>query len=231
MRSLFKWIFRIALALVVLAIVLVVAVLLLLNVIAKSKTEKELRDSTGMDARIAKMDVGVLTPTVHVEGLRLYNTPEFGGGTFLDLPELRFEYVPEDIRNRKWHFKTVRLHLAEVTIVKNKDGKLNAEILKSRTGDEKTKKKRTHEEFQIDTLYVTIGTIKVLDLANPRNNTEYNVALKEAEGHNLKSQKQIEDWLTLQVVLAAAQQASASGKGLDVNTLLRMLGVNAPRIR
>jgi len=47
-----------------------------------------------MDARIEKMEVGLATPTVNLEGLKLYNTADFGGGTFLEMPELRVEYVP-----------------------------------------------------------------------------------------------------------------------------------------
>jgi hypothetical protein len=236
MRSLFKWVFRIALALVLLAIVLVVALLLLKDTLAKSAAEKNLRDSTGMDAKIAKFDVGVLTHTVDIEGLKIYNKPEFGGGTFLELPELRVEVVPESMRSGKLRFKTMRVNLAEVTVVRNADGKLNTEDLaketKRKTSGEKSKTDVPGVDFGgIDTVIVSIGTIKVRDLRDPRNNADYVVGMKEATGHNLKTEDELRMWLMLQVTFAMAQQASATGKGLDVNTLMRLFGGKPPKTR
>src|SRR5512144_2709104 len=119
MKTLFKWLVRIIVSLFLLAVLLLVIGVLLKDVIAKSLAERNLRDSTGMDAKISKLEVNLGTPTVNLEGLKLYNTPEFGGSTFLDLPELRIEYIPGDIREGKLHFKSVRLNLAEVHVVKN----------------------------------------------------------------------------------------------------------------
>ena len=125
MRTIFRWLFRIAILLLVLGVLVGIGALLLKDSLARSLAEKNLRDSTGMDAKIARFDVGILTPTVNVEGLRIYNRPEFGGGSFLDLPELRLEYDPDLLREGKLRLKTVRLHTAEVTGVKGKDGKTN----------------------------------------------------------------------------------------------------------
>src|SRR4026208_2402307 len=101
MKALFRWFFRIALATLVLLVVLVVIALLLKDVIAKNLAERNLRDSTGMDAKISNLEVGLLTPTLSMEGMKLYNPSEFGGGTFLDMPELRMEYIPADGRGRQ----------------------------------------------------------------------------------------------------------------------------------
>lgn len=236
MRSLFKWIFRIALFFVILAIVVVVALLLLKDTLAKSAAEKNLRDSTGMDAKIAKLDVGVLTHTVDLEGLKIYNKPDFGGGTFLELPELRVEVVPESLRSGKLRFKTMRVNLSEVTVVKNAEGKLNTEDLaketKKKTSGQKSKSDVPGVDFGgIDTIIVSIGKIKVRDLGNPRNNVDYVVGLKEATGHNLKTEDELRMWLTLQVTFALAQQSSATGRGLDVNALMRLFGGKPPKTR
>lgn len=198
MKTFFRWLIRIVVTLLILFIVLAVVGVLLKDVIAKSIAERNLRDTTGMDAKIAKMEVGLGTPTVQLEGLKLYNTADFGGGTFLEMPELRIEYLPEDLRDGKMHFKTVRLHIAEVNIVKDKNGKTNIEMM-----DKESKKKTRGDKGSntpgvdfggIDTLYLTVGKLRITDLGNPKNNQEINVGLKDEVGRNLKTEADVTGW-------------------------------------
>src|SRR6185503_5385568 len=152
MKTFFRWTIRIVVTLVFLLIVLAVVGVLLKDIIAKSLAERNLRDNTGMDAKIEKMEVGLMTPTVNLEGLKLYNNPDFGGKTFLEMPELRMEYVPDDIRGGKLHLKTVRLHIAEVHIVKSKDGRTNFEEVQK-----ETKRKARGEKEKTDKPGVDFG--------------------------------------------------------------------------
>src|SRR5688500_2313291 len=103
MKTLFRWLVRLAVTLVLLSIVLVVVALLLKDVIAKNIAERNLRSETGLDAKISKLEVGLLTPTLNLEGMKLYNAAEFGGGTFLEMPELRMEYIPGEVRDGRLH--------------------------------------------------------------------------------------------------------------------------------
>lgn len=205
MKTLFRWFFRIALAAVVLFIVLAVAALLLKDVIAKNLAERNLRDSTGMDAKISNLEVGLLTPTLSMEGMKLYNPSEFGGGTFLDMPELRMEYIPDEVRGGKLRFKTLRLHLSELTVVKTKDGKTNLDALdkqmKNKTARDKRKTDKDPVEFGgIDELYLTIEKLNFIDLGNPQNNREINLGLKDEVGRNLKTEAEITGWFGLVVI-------------------------------
>ena len=205
MKTLFRLFVRIAVGLFLWFIVLVVVALLLKDVIAKNLTERNLRDSTGMDAKISNLEVGLLTPTLSMEGMKLYNPSEFGGGTFLDMPELRMEYIPDDVRTGKLHFKTLRLHLSELTIVKTKDGKTNLDALdkqmKDKTARDKKKTDKDPVEFGgIDELYVTIEKLKFIDLGNPQNNREINLGLKDELGRNLKTEAEITGWFGLVVI-------------------------------
>ena len=83
MKTFFKWVLRILVTLFFLGVLLAVVAVLLKDVIAKSLAEKNLRDNTGMDAKIERMEVGLATPTVNLEGLKIYNTVDFGGGTLI----------------------------------------------------------------------------------------------------------------------------------------------------
>lgn len=231
MKTFFRWAVRIAVTLMCLAVVLVVLVVLLKDVIAKSLTEKSLRDNTGMDARISKLEIGLATPTVTMEGLKLYNTPQFGGGTFLDMPELRVEYVTPDVREQKLRLKTVRLNLAEVHIIKGKDGKTNLDHMDKEVKRRAREKKKSGEHDDvfggIDTLYLTVGKIRITDELDPRNNGEFNLGLKEEVGRNLKTEEDVQGWFG-SVLIKVAIREVYSGSKTDPDRsrrLLRFFGV------
>jgi hypothetical protein len=227
-RTLFRWIFRIALVLVVVGFLSAIALLLLKDSMTKSLAERNLRDGTGMDAKVGKLEVGLLTPTVNLEGLKMYNRPEFGGGVFLDMPELRLEYVPESMRSGKLHLKTVRLHIAEVNVVKNKEGKTNIEAVNKeasrKTGGQKKDTNKPGMDFGgIDIAYVTIGKVRITDLSNPKNNREINVGMKEEVGRNLKTEAEVTAWLTLAVAKSLWRESAKQGSTQDLGTLLELI--------
>ena len=60
-------------------ILLVVALVLSKDTILKALLERQIRAQTGMDAKIGKLSVGLLSPVATVEKFKLYNAPEFGG--------------------------------------------------------------------------------------------------------------------------------------------------------
>jgi len=234
MKTLFKWAFRIGVALVLFLVVLVVVGLLLMDPIAKSLAERNLRDSTGMDAKISKLEIGLATPTVNLEGLKLYNLPEFGGSTFLDLPELRVEYTPGEIRDGKLHFKTLRLHLAEVHVVKNKQGRTNLEVLQNETKKKSSRKKDGSDtpgvDFGgIDTLYLTVGRIRITDESDPRNNEVIEVGIKDEVGQNLQDEAALTQWFN-GVLLRMAIRDAVSGTSTTRQRWQKLLRVFGMRV-
>jgi uncharacterized protein involved in outer membrane biogenesis len=232
MKNFLRWTFRICVTLLCLTLLLAVLAVLLKDIIAKSLAERNLRDNTGMDAQIAKLEIGLATPTVNLEGLKLYNPPDFGGGTFLEMPQLRIEYVPGDIRGGKLHFKTVRLNLSEVHIVKNKDGKTNIELMqkeaKKKTAGQKDKSDIPGVDFGgIDTLYLTVGKIRITDEANPKNNEVIDVGVKEEVGRNLKTEVELVQWFNGVMVKVAVRELATGPKASfeRSRSLLKLFGV------
>lgn len=230
MKTFFRWVVRILVTLVCLVILLAVLAVLLKDVIAKSFAEKSLRDSTGMDAKITKLEIGLATPTITLEGLKLYNTTNFGGGTFLEMPELRLEYTPGDFRKGKLHFATVRLSLSEVNIIKNKNGKTNIDVL-----DKEVKKQARDKEKSgqsdvfggIDTLYLSVGKVRMSDEGDPRNNEEINLNLKDEVGKNLKTEAELTQWFNAVILKAALRDAMSGSKASAERwqKLLKFFGV------
>jgi hypothetical protein len=167
MRRLLRWVFRIVLSLVILGVVAVVAAILLLDTITKEILVSRLRSQTGMEAKISAVHVGLLSPTLSVEGLKLYNTAEYGGSICLDMPELHIEYDPSAMRSRQFHLTLLRLDLAEVLVVVDKNGRNNFERWKQKSKETSGHKKSSSKtKFTgIDVMNITLGKMLVSNLA------------------------------------------------------------------
>jgi hypothetical protein len=169
-----KWLFRLAFRLLILLIVLVVAGVLLLNPIAKEITEYRIKRETGMDVKIAKLEVGILNPGVTIENLVLYNSAEFGGAPFIDLPELRVEYDRGNFFSHKNHYKLIRINLAQLNVVENKKGRTNFETLKELFPEDESGTGATNKTShglrvgRIDTLNLTLGKATFMSMSQPR---------------------------------------------------------------
>lgn len=124
-KFIFKWLFRLILAVVGLVVVAVVFLLLTYNSILKNLIEHNIREQTGMDAEIGKLDVSLFEPTIEIRDLQIYNPANFGGAPFLNIPEIHIEYDRPALMRRQLHFTLVRLNLAELDIVKNQNNELN----------------------------------------------------------------------------------------------------------
>lgn len=172
MKRLFRWGFRLLLAL----LVLIVALLLVKDALLKALAERRIRQQTGFDVQIARLEVGLLSPTFTMEGFKLYNPPEFGGSVLLDVPEVRFEYDPRLAARRKLHLNSLRFHLNELHVVRNQQGHTNLFGLVSRArsrsaGPTRPTAERAAIEFGgIDRLYLTLGTLRYTDQKAPQNN-------------------------------------------------------------
>ncbi len=121
--------FRLAFYLCLTVLALVVAAVLLLNPLAKAVMEMEIRKQTGFEARVGKVDIGLLSPTIRVEDCELRNSVHFGGTPFLQIRELFFEYDPDAICEGKLRIPYLRLNLQEIDRVVDAGGGSNFDDL------------------------------------------------------------------------------------------------------
>jgi uncharacterized protein involved in outer membrane biogenesis len=215
---------RLAVYLFILLVVLIVAAVLLLNTIVKEVVQSRMRASTGMDARIGRIDVGLLSPTITIENFKLYNTADFGGSLFIDMPELHLEYDPLAVRSGKLHFKLVRLNLAEVALVQDKTGRLNVRALEKKSREASGGKKSSADDFQftgIDTFNLTLGKFRLSNLASGREQ-EIEFGIRDQISHNVKSETDLAG-LNLLLATRAMLAPSSTNSPLDLSALLKSL--------
>jgi uncharacterized protein involved in outer membrane biogenesis len=188
-KRLFKWLLR----LVLLVVMLVVLVLVFKDSMLRVAAENRIRAQTGMDVKIGKFSSGIFSPVVTIENLKLYNTAEFGGTLFLNIPELHIELDSIALAQRKLRITLVRLNLAELDIVKNEAGQTNIFRIKNKVQGGGSKKNGLQEalgNFQfdgIDVLNLSLGKARFIDLKDAKNNREIRVELQNQIFKNVKS--------------------------------------------
>ncbi len=183
-----KFIFRWAFRFLILAIVLVVALLLLKDQILKSVAESQIRKSTGMDVKIGSLSMSLTRPVFDLENFVLYNTAEFGGGAFLDVPDLHLEFYPNATK-KELRFKLVRMNVRELNIIESRDGRTNITSITGALDRLQTGKTNSGDfNFKgIDTLNLTVGKMRYVSLRDPRKNQEINLALQNEIVQNVRS--------------------------------------------
>ena len=192
LKTVFKWLFRVFLVLVVLFVVF----LLSLDTMLRVMVEHNIRKETGMEAEIGTFHLGLLEPVVTIKDLKLHNPPNFGGTPFLNIPEIHVEYDREALAKNEIHITLLRFNLGELDIVKNEAGKTNLLELGvtlpnkeqlSKKQDMADFKKRTGLEFKgIDALNVSVGKAKYIDLADQKNNREQTIGIENQVIKNVK---------------------------------------------
>ena len=196
MRFLFRWAFRLLLLLIVLG----VALALLKDTLLRALAEQRIRTRTGLEARIERVRVGVLSPSLTIESLKLYNTAEFGGSPLLDIPELHLECAPGPLALRKLHFKLVRLEVRELNVVESKDGRTNVTELisgfqESTAAQAQDRALLDFEFTGIDVLNLSVERIRYSTLKQPKKDMNVEAGLRNEILTGVKSLPELTDVL------------------------------------
>jgi uncharacterized protein involved in outer membrane biogenesis len=220
LRRLIRW----AVYLIILLIVVAVAAILSLDRIVKEVMESRLRHETGMETEIGQVEVGLLSPMITIKNLRLYNTPEFGGSIFVDMPELHLEYDPFAFRSNELHFKLVRLNLEEVSIIQDKKGRMNFQEMAKRAAEASARRKHSHQHIHftgIDTLNLTLGRLRIANLATGREE-DPPLGVRNEIIRNVKSEADLAG-LTFLMAARGGAFSSPTNSGIDLTGLMKSL--------
>ncbi len=193
MKRLLPWALRLALALAM----LVILGLILKDPVLRMVVERRIRSRTGMDVHIGKFSSGLFSPVLTIQDLKVYNTAEFGGAPFLDVPELHVEFDAVALRRGKLHVTFMRFHLNELSVVRNEAGQTNVVSLLNNVqghksgGGESGKPGRNFQFSGIDVLDLTLGKTKYIDLKDARNNREASVNFQNQIFKNVRSDSDV----------------------------------------
>jgi len=193
MKTLFRWIFRLFLVTLLLAI----AFLLLLNTLAKEWLEHTIRVKTGLETRIEQVEIGLLNPVIHLEKIKLYNPPQFGGAPFLDFPEVHIEYDRAALISGRWHLRLLRLTLQEIHVMEDANGRLNLEsagppVLETLLPAKSGSNSRFAPAFAgIDQLNLTLRKFRYNSLKNPQSMADLDIGLEHHIVSGIRNREQL----------------------------------------
>ncbi len=177
MKTFLSWFLKILWWLTFVVIVLAIMVLANRDLIVKQLAEREIRAATVLEPEIGDISFSVLEPKLTLNNFRLYNTAEFGGTLFLDVPELHIEYDRAAFRRHELHITLLRVNLHELDVVKNAAGATNLMSIvntvaprKSGGGGRTVASINGRKFTGIDLLNLSIGAAKFVDLKDQHRN-------------------------------------------------------------
>ena len=155
-------------------LILVVVVLVVLgvvkNTLAQTVITSALSRATHVPVQIGSTKVGFLSSTIDIKKLRVYNPSGFPDKLMIDVPQIYIAFDPPALFKGQAHFKEVKLDLKEMTVVRNKDGKLNVDAVKPSSEEKKESKEKAKPEpgkkapkLMIDKLSLSIGRVTYKD--------------------------------------------------------------------
>lgn len=148
-------------------VIVVVALVVLTfakNLIAKTSAEAVCRAITGLELRIGGFDLSFIRSSVSITSLKLFNPKGYADRVMFDVPDIYVQIERSSILSGAPHLQEVRLHLRELTIVKNKDGQLNVMALKPQSKkDESGQPAGKAPQIKIDLLNLRVDKVVFKD--------------------------------------------------------------------
>jgi uncharacterized protein involved in outer membrane biogenesis len=175
------------LTILLVVVVVIVIVLFAKDLIIKTGVEKGVALVTGLKLNIGSLKVGILKPIIDIKDLNLFNPASFPDRTMVDMPEIYVNYDLPAIIGGKIHLPELRLALKEFIVVKNAQGELNLDALKTVQAQKEGKSPAEKgagraPAIKIDALMLSIGKVIYKDYSKgtPPKVKEFNLNLNES---------------------------------------------------
>jgi hypothetical protein len=202
--------------------------------------ERSIYESTGLRAEIGEFHSTLGSAAFVVRDLKLYNLAEFGGSLMAWIPELAVDVDASKVARGSLHFRSLRLNLAELHVVKSAAGRYNLDGMEKAVREhiERRRHRRPGEKQDldfdgIDQLKFTLRHVRYTDLQDPRRTRSFDLGVDDEVVTTLKTEEDLQYWIGGLVFRVLVQQSlrnfesHSRGGRADTNSP-RQLGTNAP---
>lgn len=173
---------------------------------------------TGLAVSVEKVNAGIFSSSLNVEGLRFYNPEGYAEKILAEIPEICIFYDLKGFLKKKMHLKTLKIYLKEFVVVKNNAGELNINSIKG-VKKEDNRAVSVKKEFlkstkiQIDNCDLKIDKILYKDYSKGEKSAvqEFDVYVEE-HYTNISDAKKI-----LELILFKVLFKTSLDKLLDLN--------------
>ena len=208
-------------------VVLIVVVLAVLstvkNTIAQTILSSTLSNVAHVPVQIGSTHVGLLSAKIDIKKLRVYNPSGFPDKLMIDMPQIFIHFDPPALFKGQAHFKEVKLDLQEMTVVRNKEGKLNVDAVKPTSKQKEEAKEKAKPapgqkapKLMIDKLSLSIGRVVYKDYSaggEPKVQT-FDIDIKDREYTNINDPSAV---VSLLMFEALTRTTLSSLANLDVS--------------
>ncbi|MDD5634202.1 MAG: hypothetical protein PHW46_02885 [Candidatus Omnitrophica bacterium] len=175
---------------VIMAIAVVLVVLfafsVMKDVFVKVAIEKGAEIVTGLKLNMRSLSIGIVRSRVDIKDLKIFNPLGYKDRVMLDMPGIYVDYDLPGVFKGKIHLYEAKIDLKQFVVVKNEDGQLNLNSLKTvQEGKEpkevKAKEKGKAPEIRIDSLELKVGKVIYKDYSKGGEPSvqEFNINLDE----------------------------------------------------
>ncbi len=123
-----------------------------------------------VSVKIGGAKVSFLASSMNLRNVRVYNPRGFPEKLMVEAPQVAIDFEPQALLKGVFHFKEVKLNLKQVTVIKDKHGRLNVNALKPTEKEKEKVAPRVKEgenkpktKLQIDRLQLTVGRVVYKD--------------------------------------------------------------------
>ena len=179
---------------VVLAIVIVLALGFFKNGLAQSVLTGTLSNVAHVPVRVGSVDLSFFSASIRIKNMEVHNPHGFSEKRMASIPQIFIDFEPGELFKGRAYFKEVRLDLKEMTVIKDKNGRLNVDTVKptEQQKNEAKQKAKTPEgskpsKLLIDKLSLSIGKVVYKDYsqgAQPQVQT-FDINIQNREYHNI----------------------------------------------
>lgn len=163
----------------------------------------------GAPLKVGGFSLGILSQKVRIKNMKLYNPKGFPQDEpLIDIPEISVDADLMAFLKGKIHVPYVVVNVKQMTIIKDKEGKMNVDSLKvveeqkdADKKDEKAGAKKPKDfAIAIDYMRLNVGEVVVKDYqkSDPPAVTAYQVGLKDKEFKNITSVAQLSTLIMLE---------------------------------
>lgn len=205
---------------------LVLLVTLVKDQIIKAVVISQARKIMGVKVEIGSLGVSLIHQGIRIKELKVHNPAGFPDDLMVDIPEISIDYDLPAFLKGKLHLPLVVVHLKEMIVVRNKEGKLNVDSLKvaqegkDAKGKSKEEKEAMQFKLQMDVVTLNLGKVVVKDYSKgePPAIQGYDLGVNKT----FKNVKSAEQFATLILVEAMGPTAL---KNAAIYTAASALGV------
>ncbi len=151
----------------VIVLVALVALTMIKNSLFQGILTGALSKAAHVPVKFGSTSIRFLTGSIDLRNIRVFNPKGFPEKLMLHAPQVAIDFQPTSLFQGRLHFKTVKLNMKELIVVKNKNGQVNIEAVKPSQKEKeqasKPKEKGKVPKLRIDELHLTIGKVVYKD--------------------------------------------------------------------